>query len=169
MSNKQNTPLHKIYPIDKYAGKTRKFIDHGYVEYTLDDLINELETSDHGYHMRISPDCNYIFFGDCDGYEGSFKSFAKLLKEFLASEYKIKVLYRDILYTENKSKIGSFHYSIPKIYGSCKKIKDMHENFYKAHLDIFWRKNNNRKDIRVIDKWFRYLISQKKEHPIHYM
>ena len=90
-------------------------------------------------------------------------------KEFLASEYKIKVLYRDILYTENKSKIGSFHYSIPKIYGSCKKIKDMHENFYKAHLDIFWRKNDNGKDIRVIDKWFRYLISQKKEHPIHYM
>ena len=167
-NNDVDEKYYKLYAIDEYKGKTAKFINTQYVEYTLDELTNELETSDKGYHMRISPTSCYIFFGDCDGFNGSFKGFARLLKEFLASNYKIRVLYRDILYTENKSKSGSFHYSIPKIYGSCKKLKEIHENFYKAHLDVFCYKNENGKDLRVVDtsiyssKWFRY-PEQSKE------
>jgi hypothetical protein len=56
---------YKLYAIDRYEGKTKKFIENNYKEYPIDLLVDELE-NDNGYHMRISPDSNYIFFGDCD-------------------------------------------------------------------------------------------------------
>jgi len=158
----------KLYAIDTYKGKTKKFIDTQFIEHTLDDLTQILETSDKGYHMMINPDTDYVFFGDCDGFRGSAKEFIKLLKGFLLSKYRIKVLSKDVSYTENKSKVGSFHYSIPKIYGSCKKIKDMHKKFYEQHLDIFSYTNKENKNITVIDTkiysrhWFRY-PDQSKE------
>lgn len=167
--NKTNPkPLYKLYAIDKYANKTKRFIDNEYEEYTLDDLAIELE-NDHGYHMRICSDKSYIFFGDCDGYNGTFDKFAKLLIDFLLVHYKIKVSMNEISYTENESKNGSFHYSIPKIYGSCKKLKEMHEKFYNKHKDIFC-KNVDGKASRVVDtsiytnKWFRYPNQSKEEN-----
>ena len=53
--------MYKLYAIDKYAGKTKLFIDSKYEQYTLDDLAEELE-NDKGYHMRICSDKSYIFF-----------------------------------------------------------------------------------------------------------
>jgi hypothetical protein len=163
------TTSYKVYQIDKYIGKTSDFIESGYKEYGLKELCKILE-KDHGYHMRINVDKNYIFFGDCDKFDGSFEEFAELLTAFLAKHYKIKVSMDDISYTENEGICGSFHYSIPKIYGSCKKLKEMHEKFYKNHIDVFLRNNvdNKGKSVRVVDtsiyanKWFRY-PKQKKE------
>jgi hypothetical protein len=163
------TTSYKVYQIDKYVGKTSDFIESGYKEYGLKELCKILE-KDHGYHMRINVDKNYIFFGDCDKFDGSFEEFAELLTGFLAKHYKIKVSMDDISYTENEGICGSFHYSIPKIYGSCKKIKEIHEKFYKNHIDVFLRNNvdNKGKSVRVVDtsiyanKWFRY-PKQKKE------
>gem|GEM_PF-5251252 len=57
------------------------------------------------------------------------------VKEILAREggqqfYNIKITIDDISYTINKSKIGSYHYSIPKYYASTTKLKEIHENNY---------------------------------------
>lgn len=142
--------VYKLYAIDKYAGKTKLFIDNNYEQYTLDDLTKELE-NDHGYHMRICSNQSYIFFGDCDGYNGKFDKFAKLLIDFLLIHYKIKIIINEISYTENESKLGSFHYSIPKIYGSCKKLKEMHEMFFEKHKNIF---NKN----AVLNVFYQYII-----------
>lgn len=161
-----NKTLYRVYSIDKYSGKTNNFINNSYKEYTLDNLIKELE-NDKGYHMRISCKDNYIFFGDCDGFDGSFDKFAKLLMNFLRQHYKIEINTVDISYTENEAKIGSYHYSIPEIYAKCEKLKEIHENFFNKHKDIFSKRINN-KTTGVIDttiysnKWFRY-PNQSKE------
>ena len=118
--------------------------------------------------MRICSDKNYIFFGDCDKFNGSFDEFAELLIDFLKKHYRLHVTDDDISYTENEGVDGSFHYSIPKFYASCKKLKEIHEKFYEKHTDIFC-KNEGKKATKVIDtsiytnKWFRY-PSQKKEN-----
>src|SRR5271154_4844328 len=98
--------LHKLYSIDCYKGKTKIFIDKCYKEYTLNDLIKELN-NDKGYHMRIESDKNYIFFGDCDGFKGTFDTFGKMLVDFLAN-YGITVTFDDIQYTANEGVAGSY-------------------------------------------------------------
>jgi hypothetical protein len=117
--------------------------------------------------MMLNPDTNYIFFGECDGFHGSMKEFIKLLKDFLSLIYRIKVFSKDVPHKENKLKVGSFHYSIPKIYGSCKKIKEMHKIFYEHRHYIFSYADDKNKHIIVIDTkiyschWFR-LDNQKR-------
>jgi hypothetical protein len=69
---------YKLYAIDKYNKGTKKFIDSEYKAYTLDDIVDKLET-DKGYHMRICAGKNYVFFGDCDDFDGTFDEFAILL------------------------------------------------------------------------------------------
>ena len=59
--------IFKVYAIDKYAGKTKKFIENNYEEYSLKEL-KKLLKSDNGYHLRIQKNNFYILFGDCDGY-----------------------------------------------------------------------------------------------------
>jgi hypothetical protein len=136
---------YKLYSLNNYF-KNNDFIESEYVEYTIDDLVNELEVHDNGYHLRIKSDENYIFFGDCDGYSKSFSHFAKLLMTFMKEHYDIDIDYKDISYTENNSVKGSFHYSIPKYYASCEKLKDIHEKFLKKYSDVFMNESK-----RVID------------------
>jgi phage/plasmid-associated DNA primase len=158
---------HRLYSINSYAGKTKKFIDNEFTEYKLDSLVDELE-NDNGYHMRVNVNSEYIFFGDCDKFDGTFTQFAKLLIDFLEKFYKINIEMIDISYTENEGVNGSFHYSIPKLYGSCLKIKEIHERFYENYKDIFYKKEGDR-STKVVDtsiysnKWFRY-PQQKKEN-----
>lgn len=112
--------------------------------------------------MRIRKNDSYIFFGDCDGFNGIFNRFAKLLINFLESHYKIVISMNDVFYTENKSKSGSFHYSIPKIHRTCEKLKEIHQFFYEKHEDLFLIKNENNRTVTIVDtttytnKWFRY-------------
>lgn len=150
--------MYKLYSIDKYAGKTKKFIDTQYTEHTLINLIKELD-NDRGYHMRILAENNYILFGDCDNFEGSFSSFAKLLITFLDIYYDINITDNNIYYTKNNTKKGSFHYSIPKLYASCAKLKEIHTNFKNVYKHI-----NNIVDTTIYtNKWFRY-PNQSKEN-----
>ena len=150
--------MYKLYSIDRYAGKTKHFIDTQYTEHTLNNLIKKLD-DDCGYHMRILADGNYIFFGDCDGYNNSFNSFAKLLITFLHTYYDIKITLGNIYYTINETKSGSFHYSIPKIYASCAKLKEIHTNFKEHYKNI----HPNIVDTTIYtNKWFRY-PQQSKE------
>lgn len=122
--------IFKVYIIDKYTGKTKYFIDNNYDEYSLTEL-NKLLESNNSYHLRIQKNNSYIFFGDCDGYKDNNPiTFFNLLISFLDEHYDIKITFDDISYTINKSKIGSYHYSIPKIYASINKLKEIHENFF---------------------------------------
>jgi len=161
----------RLYKIRKYNNATKKFIDNEYDEVVMDDAIRMLE-EDKGYHMRINPLDEYILFGDCDGfrkevngeYVYDFNIFAAMLIEFMKNEISDE----DISYTENESKKGSYHYSIPKIYGKCKDIKKFQERFFKKNEKIFKYVDDNNKNVKVVDtgiygdKWFR-LPNQTKE------
>jgi hypothetical protein len=160
--------LVKLYKIDKY-NKKDDFIKKSFIEYTLNDSVEELKT-DNGYHMRLNKNDTYIFFGDCDGFNGKFIEFATLLKDFLNKYYNIKIKKKDISYTENKSKIGSFHYSIPSLHGiNDKIIKEIHNNFSKT-IDQLCQINSNGKK-KCIDtgiytnKWFRMPNQTKEQQP----
>ena len=147
---------YKLYSLDSYL-KNNDFIDKGYREYNIEKLINKLEVYDNGYHLRIKSDKNYILFGDCDGYKKSFTHFAGLLTSFLKKHYDINVDDDEISYTENNSVKGSFHYSIPKYYASCEKIKEIHEKFLKKYSDVFVNGSKKIIDTSVYcNKWFRY-------------
>lgn len=52
--------IFKVYAIDKYAGKTKEFIESEYEECELKDM-KKLLKSDNGYHMRIQKNNSYIF------------------------------------------------------------------------------------------------------------
>jgi hypothetical protein len=145
--------MYKLYAIDAY-NKKEEFIKNEYKEYNLKNLIRELK-NDNGYHMRISSDQNYIFFGDCDHFKGSFPEFAELLIDFLKDHYE--------------GVDGSFHYSIPNFYTSCKKLKEIHEKFYQKHIDIFHYiidgKVQKVVDISIYaNKWFRYPQQRKEKN-----
>jgi P4 family phage/plasmid primase-like protien len=159
----------KLYKIDKY-NKTKKFIDNSFIELSIDEAVEELKT-DHGYHLRLEKNKNYIFFGDCDGFSDSFLIFSKLLKKFLNYKYNIKIKKKDISYTENKSKIGSFHYSIPKLFCSSILLKNIHEEFSKTYKELISTNENGEKKNCIdksiyCDKWFR-MPNQKKENVKH--
>ena len=156
----------KLYEIDKY-NKNDKFIKTSYKEFNLVNAVNELK-NDKGYHLRLEKNKEYIFFGDCDGFNGEFSNFASLLKIFLYKNYNIQIKKKDISYTINKSKKGSYHYSIPKIYGINNLIlKEIHENFSKSCKELLTEdekgKNKNCIDTTIYtDKWFR-MPNQTKE------
>ena len=156
----------KLYKVDKY-NKTEKFIKKSYEEFSLDEAIEKLKF-ENSYHMRLEKNKQYIFFGDCDGFDGDFKKFSVLLKEFLNKFYDIKIKKKDVSYTENKSKLGSFHYSISSLYGYSDKIlKQIHEKFAIQYeelcsIDEKGKKKNCIDTSIYTDKWFR-MPNQKKE------
>ncbi len=157
--SKSKQTKYKLYAIDKY-NKNTQFIENGYKEYNITKLIKELE-NDKGYHMRISDMGQYIFYGDCDSFNGSFDEFSQMLIDFLNLHYNINISDQYISYTSNDSKPGSYHYSIPTLYASSKKLKEIHKEFYNKHKDIFTIKKD-KKNTKVVDtsvygnQWFRY-------------
>jgi phage/plasmid-associated DNA primase len=160
--------IFKIYTIDKYKGKTKQFIEEEYNEYELKDL-EKILLKNNNYHCRIQKNNYYIFFGDCDYYKDNDPiKFFGLLISFMDKYYNIKITIDDISYTINKSKLGSYHYSIPKYYTSTTKLKEIHENFFNYHKDIFSYYDSNKKLNKVVDSgiykdgWFRY-PNQTKE------
>jgi phage/plasmid-associated DNA primase len=159
----------KIYEIKSYNNWTNKRIENEFEEYDLSKLISILKNQNKGYHQRIDPTKSYQFFGDCDKFRGLFSDFSKILINFLNKHYNIQITEIDISYTENKSINGSFHYSIPTLYGSCKKLKEIHTNLLEKHKDIFFYQtdiaDNYQKviDTTIYSKhWFR-LPNQLKE------
>src|SRR5271170_5633177 len=156
---------YKVYAINNYGEATTEFIKNKYNEFHIESLVDELE-QDNGYHMRIEPAKNYIFYGDCDKFDGEFEEFAGILIDFLGRHYGITVSLGDISYTKNESVKGSYHYSIPKIYASCKKLQEIHEKFLGEHPNKL-TKIENGKIKKIVDtsvynnKWFRYPLQKK--------
>jgi phage/plasmid-associated DNA primase len=160
--------IYKIYSIENYKGKTKEFINEEYDECELKEVIKLLQ-KDEGYHFRIKKNNYYTFFGDCDYYKDNEpKKFFNLLISFLDKYYNIKISLNDISYTVNESKVGSYHYSIPKYYCSTNKLKEIHEQFFNHHKEIFSYYDDKKKLNKVVDcgiykdSWFRY-PNQTKE------
>lgn len=149
----------KIWKMNSYF-KTTEFINNNFEEYDIITIVKLLET-DRGYNMRVEKGKNYIFFGDCDHFRGTYENFELLLITFMKEHYGLDIESDDISYTVNYSKTGSFHYSIPKYYASCKKIKEIHEKFKNTYEDIFVYCDENNKEVIVVDTgiycdhWFR--------------
>ena len=115
-----------IYSVKDYAKANDAFIEKcGVVFADVKTLCKELE-NDKSYHFRIHKNTNYIFFGDIDGYTGSIIDFTIHLQEFLETNYKLTFKEDAFTYTENESKHGSYHYSIPKWNLSTEKLKEIH-------------------------------------------
>jgi phage/plasmid-associated DNA primase len=168
MSKHQIKYTLKVWAIDSYTGKTQDFIKNNYEEYTLDELVELLETTDKGYHDRIDPNKHYKLFGDCDYYRKDISAFCKLLIKFLLERYNIAVTTTDIKYTNNKYKIGSYHYVIPRFFASVAKLKEIHTNFKNEYKDEFVYTAENGRTITVVDTsiyayhWFRYPNQSRK-------
>lgn len=136
-SEKTEEPqLYSMWAVPKYDITKERIMDTMEM-YDLDKKIQILEKTDKGYHDRIDPTKQYKFFGDCDNYKGTIDKFIELLITFLDQKYAIKVNKDAIMYTENKKKKGSYHYSIPSLNASVKKLKEVHTNFKKMYTDEF--------------------------------
>jgi len=153
----------KIYALTSYKINKAAF-QKNCKEYDVETVCQKLEV-DQGYDFRIHPKTNYIFFGDLDYYISSFGRFAVKLCYFLDHYYNIEVDIDDIKYTTNAGKMGSHHYSIPKIYCSCEKLNEIHTNLAKVNADLTYRQNSSNffgvnyfKNISLIE------IENKKEN-----
>jgi hypothetical protein len=127
----------KVYEIKSYKNWTNKRIEGEFETFELNELLSILQKQNKGYHQRIDLTQSYQFFGDCDKFRGSFNDFSKILIEFMNKYYGVQINETDISYTENKSVNGSFHYSIPTLYGSCKKLKEIHTKLLEKYKDTF--------------------------------
>ncbi|AYV83774.1 MAG: DNA primase [Hyperionvirus sp.] len=167
--------MYSIYKIPKYYLADAEFIRMKGEEYELAELIEILEKRNNCYHTRTHKNTNYKFFGDCDNYGKGIDRFMDILIKFLDNRYGLKVTLEDILYTENKSVNGSYHYVMPSYYASCEKLYEIHSNFLDEHRDEFTyevtvndrkgpkKKIKNNVDTTVYtEKWFR-CPNQSKE------
>ena len=153
----------KLWSIDTYKGKSDKFIEDKYAEFTtIDEIVKELETYDKGYHFRIHKKNQYIFFGDLDHYDKPFETFIELLQIFLKEIYELEFVVEEIKYTDNPSKPGSFHYSIPKWNASTEKLWQIHNKFLNRYKNELSNNNGNCIDTSIYSEhWFR-CPNQKK-------
>ena len=59
----------------------------------------------------------------------------------MEKNYNIELLEKEVKYTENDKKKGSYHYSIPKWNLSCENLKKVHNKLLKENKDKFEQKN----------------------------
>jgi len=149
--------LYRLYSIPSYSGWTIDRIRTDYEEYSINGAKKKIKSDKH-YHERIERTKSYKIFGDIDGYDKPFEDFEKLFVDFLQQGYGLEIVQSDICYTSGKE--GSYHYSVPKYYGSCKKLKEIHVNFIRIYSDQF--QSNKVIDTTIYsDHWFR-LPNQSK-------
>jgi phage/plasmid-associated DNA primase len=153
---------YEIYSVCDYSKATQKFIDeNAIIFYNIEDLSNELENKDNYYHFRVQKNKKYIFFGDLDNYlKNDIDYFNHLLIKFLDNYYNLIINTNDIKYTINNNKKGYYHYSIPKIYGSLNKLKEVHNNILKIFPDEFVFKGNKKIEKNIdttiySEHWYR--------------
>ena len=149
-----------IYSVKKYKDADKGFINDKKIKFnSFEELIEELNV-DNFYHFRIHKNQNYIFFGDLDNYKKDIFTFKSILINFLNKYYRIEIKENEIKYTQNNEKINSYHYSIPKIYCSSEKLKEIHSNLIKINKEEFIYKGEKKLE-KVVDTtiysehWFR--------------
>ena len=155
--------LYDVYEIISYSSANNDFIKNNVKKYTLNKLLMKLK-SNNGYHIRIDPEKYYTFFGDIDGHKQKSTDFFNFMIKFLKDFYEIyDIEIVDISYTKNSLKEGSYHYSIPKIYSDCKKMKEIVANMKIEYDKIYGKEQNKVIDTSIYSKhWFR-MPNQTKE------
>ena len=155
--------LYDIYEITSYKTANNDFIENNVKQYTLDKLLQKLQL-DKGCHIRVDPEKYYTFFGDIDGHKQKSNDFFEFMIKFLKDFYDVTgIEISDISYTRNESKEGSYHYSIPKLYCNCKKMKEIIGNMKIEYDKIYGKEQNKVIDTSIYSKhWFR-MPNQTKE------
>jgi len=164
----------RVYPIEKYyhwgkkRGRVKYLYDEDYEEYNLNELIDVLKENDYGYHCRINPKREYIFYGDLDGYKQNINIFIVQFTDFLHKIYQIKISRNDVKYTQNIGDDTSYHFTVPNIFCSVRKMKEIVLHFRKKFIDDFIIKTEKGTTKYILDttvyseKFFRY-PNQSKE------
>ena len=128
---------YELFSVKNYENASNNFIKNSTIYYQdIDKLCKELK-KDNYYHFRVHKNMEYIIFGDLDNFHPGIEKFKEIFIDFLNNKYTIKIENIDIKYTINDKKSYSFHYSVPKLFGSLEKIKEIHSNLLKIHKDIF--------------------------------
>ncbi len=136
---------YEIFSVSNYATSNNDFIKNKKIIFnSIDLLADELENNDKFYHFRIHADKTYIFFGDIDNYKDGIDRFKNILLEFLKNRYDIQITDEDIKYTQNNKKNGSYHYSVPVLYGSLSKLKEIHNHLVNDNKSDFIRKGEKK-------------------------
>ena len=127
----------EIFSVKNYENANSNFIKNNTIFYhDIDELCEELK-KDNYYHFRVHKNKEYIIFGDLDNFQLGIDKFKEIFINFLNNNYTIKIENIDIKYTINNKKNYSFHYSVPKLFGTLEKIKEIHSNLLKIYKDIF--------------------------------
>ena len=128
---------YELFSVKNYENASNNFIKNSTIYYQdIDKLCKELK-KDNYYHFRVHKNMEYIVFGDLDNFHPGIEKIKEIFIDFLNNKYTIKIENIDIKYTINDKKSYSFHYSVPKLFGSLEKIKEIHTNLLKIHKDIF--------------------------------
>ena len=163
---KKEKHIYELYSIDHYASANNDFITNNKLIFTSRQKLNSELMNDKKYHFRIHNNTTYILFGDIDNYKNNIINFKNILKDFLKIHYNLDIVDDDIKYTQNNSKNGSYHYSVPKFNASTKKLKEIHSNLLKKYKSEFTYKGD-KKNVTCIDTtiysehWFR-CVNQSK-------
>lgn len=127
---------YKIYSILSYNDGTKKFIKEQGEEYDNVKDIEKKIKEDNYYNFRIMKGRKYVFFGDIDKLKMKIDELIKIIQKFMLEKYGLKFTKSEFKYTKNDGKEGSYHYSIPKWNCSCEKLKEIHNNIKKEHINL---------------------------------
>lgn len=147
---------YKIYSISDYSKVNSVFIKNNAINLTKTKLKHLLTKENNNYHFRIQKNTDYVLFGDLDNFSYNFEKFIEIFIKFLKEKYNLDILKDDIMYTQNDSKSGSFHYSIPKYYGKTETLKILHNNFQKYYIEKLENVNKSNIDTTIYSEhWYR--------------
>lgn len=160
--------MYDIFKVSNYCLESKNF-DKFKVSFTNPlELKKELEENDYNYHFRVHKGNRYILFGDIDNYKKPIETFITMLKSFLLSRYGLELKSEDFRYTRNNTKLGSYHFSIPKWNLKVDKIKEIMQSFQYEYKDEL--ENVKSIDTTIYSEhWFRcpYQSKGNSDNAVH--
>jgi phage/plasmid-associated DNA primase len=146
-----------IYRVNNYKIMNfNEYIKKEALEFeNLEELCEELE-NDKYYHFRVHNNTQYVLFGDIDGYSKGIDKFIDFFINFMKNYYSLNIDKKNIKYTENIKKFGSYHFSVPNYYATTEKQKEIITNFLNIHKDEFCVDGKKIIDSSIYSEhWFR--------------
>lgn len=150
-------PTTILYSINNNNYKvTTKWINNNGNENSIKKALSLLE-KDKKYHLRIIKNDYYILFGDIDHYDKTIEDYFNLFIPFMKKYYNVVIDFdKDVSYTKNDIKTGSYHFSINKYYTNTITLKNIFDNFLNLYRDEFINDAGKVIDTTIYtDKWFR--------------
>ena len=153
-----------IYALPNYAIRKTAFNSVKHV-YNLNTIVSVL-TTNKGFHFRINPATKYIFFADIDNFEDDINIFKNDIYAVIKNDYGIILDENDFKYTRNISKAGSYHISIPKIYGVPEEFISIQQSLIKLKPDVYKKNGKYIVDASIYhEHWFRCPYQLKENIP----